>query len=92
MMTIGGMFGTGSAASVLGARQDAQLAGGAWAAEPLTVRAAVLTRAARDLAHAEWPVQELERATGRPAHEIRSAELLPTVVNFAVEASSVLRA
>jgi hypothetical protein len=70
MMTIGGMFGTGSAASVLGAGQDVQLAGAAWAAEPLTVRAAVLTRAARDLAHAEWLVQELERATGRPAHEI----------------------
>lgn len=79
MMTIGGMFGTGSAASVLGARQDVQLAGAAWAAEALTVRAAVLTRAARDLAHAEWLVQELERATGRPAHEIWSAELLPTV-------------
>jgi hypothetical protein len=51
----------------------------AWAAESLTVRAALLTRAARDLAHAEWLVQELERATGRPAHEIWSAELLLTV-------------
>jgi acyl-CoA reductase-like NAD-dependent aldehyde dehydrogenase len=79
MMTIGGMFGTGSAASILDARQDIQLVGAAWAAEPLTVRAAVLVRAARDLAHAEWLVQELERATGRPAHEIWSAELLPTV-------------
>jgi acyl-CoA reductase-like NAD-dependent aldehyde dehydrogenase len=76
MMT-GGTFGIGS--SILDARQDIQVAGAAWAAEPLAVRAAVLARAARDLARAEWLVRELEDATGRPAHEIWSAELLPTV-------------
>jgi acyl-CoA reductase-like NAD-dependent aldehyde dehydrogenase len=77
-MTDQRMFGTGSCV-VLGARLDAQLAGAAWAAQSLAVRAAVLARAARDLARAEWLVQELEDATGRPAHEIWSAELLPTV-------------
>ena len=78
-MTGEGTVETGSAGSILDARRGVRLAGAAWAAEPLATRAAVLARAARDLASAEWLVQELEHATGCPAHEVWSAELLPTV-------------
>jgi acyl-CoA reductase-like NAD-dependent aldehyde dehydrogenase len=60
-------------------RDGLRRAGAAWAVEPLTARAAVLARAARELAHTPSLVQELTQATGRPAHEVWSAELLPTI-------------
>jgi acyl-CoA reductase-like NAD-dependent aldehyde dehydrogenase len=57
----------------------ARVAGTAWAARPLAARAAVLRTAARELATAAWLVDAIVSRTARPAHEVWSAELLPTI-------------
>jgi acyl-CoA reductase-like NAD-dependent aldehyde dehydrogenase len=68
-----------SAAPVEAAWEAARRAGPAWAATPLAARAAVLARAAQDLAAADWLAQAIARASGRPLDEVWSAEVLPTV-------------
>lgn len=72
-------FLTAPAVPVSATREAAQRAGADWAAASLAVRGAVLARAARELAGAEWLVQMAARAAARPVHEVWSAELLPTV-------------
>jgi acyl-CoA reductase-like NAD-dependent aldehyde dehydrogenase len=63
----------------LAARDAARRAGAEWASRSPRARAEVLTRAARELAVAPWLVHTVARVSDRAAHEVWSAELLPTV-------------
>jgi aldehyde dehydrogenase (NAD+) len=71
--------GSGGARPALAACEAARRAGADWAAWPPGARARVLARAARELAGAASLVERIARDTGRDAHEVWSAELLPAV-------------
>lgn len=78
-MTVQPAVGPEAAGPTASMREAVRQAGREWAARSLPARGAVLRAAARELATAGWVVDAVASAGPRPLHEVRSAQILPTM-------------